>query len=101
LRLKPENLIAIVKSFTGPFAFLIAIFVGALVQSDPFVLLAASVITYIFASVMGSVFGKLIERINYEIKDVYRDFAEEEDKTNRNIGSIIDYRQSAETPYKK
>lgn len=101
MRIKTANLVAVVKAFTGPFAFLIAIFVGALVQADPFVLVAASLITYIFASVMGGVFGRMLERINYEITDVDRDFAGEEDKTHRHIGAIIDYRQSAETPFRK
>lgn len=101
MRIKTENLIAIVKAFTGPFAFLIAIFVGALVQADPFVLLVASFITYIFANIMGGVFGKMLERVNYEITDVDRDFADEEDKTRKHIGTIIDFSQSAETPFKK
>ena len=101
MRIKIENLVAIVKAFTGPLAFLIAIFAGALVQADPFVLLIASFITYIFANIMGGVFGKMLERINYEITDVDRDFAGEEDRTHRHLGAIIDFSQSAEMPYKK
>jgi len=101
LKIRFENLIAAVRVLTGALAFFIVIAVGAALSADPLKLLVAGLVVYVIFYKMGSVFAKMLERVNYEVTDIERDKAVDKKPDEKHLGGIIDFKQGAENPFLK
>lgn len=100
MKIRAEYLVATVRMLTGAFAFLLWILIGSLLFTDPIMLVLVGLLVFVAFHIAGGVFAKLLERTNYEITDIERDHAgDEEAREHRQMGRLLDISQSAELPY--
>jgi hypothetical protein len=97
LKLRTEVLFTGVRVLTPSFAFAIFIVIGALRHAPPLKLALASLLLYIFFSILSDAFVRVLRKLYFEVTDVDRGIIGDE-STIPAKGQLIDIKQSAEMP---